>query len=127
MILGQVVFRRLEETWRGNRACDEFDRDRIETLRRERFRQQPRLERVTVARDGHQPGNAMFSKEAQNLSPFDAIVGPVVSAELGVAGCGPTQTGISRQVLKIQSPVEHANRIAPELPGRSRSAQPSQE
>src|SRR5437867_892197 len=82
---------------------------------------------MTVADDRCDAGYSLPLDEAQNLAAFVAIAGPVVIGKLRVARARPAWPNLWRQILKVDAPIEHTDRVRPELPHRGRRTQPIEE
>src|SRR5438105_2210434 len=63
------------------------------------------------------------TNETKDLRSLVTIARPVVIAEQRVAGRRPARADIGRQVLKVDSPIEHGDGVSPQLPPRRRGAE----
>ncbi|MNI37450.1 hypothetical protein D3C73_915390 [compost metagenome] len=115
---------RFEAGRRRDGADDELGRRRAIGARRQVRRQQAGEEAVPVADQGGDIGHALGFEEGQQLASLGRIAAPVVRAVEAVALGRPVGLDALGQVLPVGAPVQHADRIAPQLPARGRAGQP---
>src|SRR5262245_6565457 len=108
MLLGDTIFRRLEEAWRRHRASYKLDDQWIEASRRQRRRHQARLKRMPVAGDRYQSGDTLASNDFQNFGALRSVDRPVIIANQSITSARPLRPEIFRKVLKINAHIEHS-------------------
>src|SRR5256886_10373966 len=103
----------------------ELDRRRRKRFRWQPDRHQPGEERVPIAGDADEARDVFAPHQLQDLVSFGAVTRPVVVAELAESGGRPPRL-VVRKILQIGAPVQHRDRIRPQLPCRGGRAQPAE-
>src|SRR5688500_6668688 len=128
MILRHVVLGTLRHRGRGDGAGDGVAAARLERARWQCFRGATGPERMTIAGDDREPADALLTHEVEDLRALRHVATPVAGTERCVARAGPrARSDAGRKILRIGAPVERAERVAPDLPGRGRALQLLQE
>src|SRR5262245_13083298 len=109
-------------TQADERSADEAQTHRFEWLRRERLRCIAGPEAVPVARHDREARDLRVADEIVNLAALDVSAAVIASADDRITA-RPRLRKARRQILRVDSPVERAQRIAPDLPGRRRLAE----
>ena len=75
----------LPADWRGDRAGDELDADRLERRGRQRLRGSAGPERMAIAADDREAADALLAHEVEDLRALAHVAAPVAAAERRIA------------------------------------------
>src|SRR5262245_23522738 len=81
---------------------------------------------MTIAREDRQSGDARVPNRVEDLAAFGDPLAPVATAKTGEACAAPWWRS-GRQVLRVRARSERRDRVAPDLPWRTRGPQLGEE
>src|SRR5262245_19961506 len=116
MVLGKAMLIGFRQTRRRYRTGDECDADGLELFRWQGLRREACPETVPVAGDRRESCDPAIAHQVVDLGTIDVSGAVIAAAKAGVAGAGPWPGQMRRQMLRVGTKVECAERIAPDLP-----------